>query len=192
MAYLKCNKIIHESLKTFGKQSLYALSTIIDPDTYLDDDASWDKYMRNKREQFDENFIIKPSLKNKLVSWVKKIPNILLLSRNEMDRFLSASNTDKRATDTGSYDYYERNEVSAQKKARISNGYNGITNATCSYRLDVGGGKEALLLFTFDSDEIKVCQTIVRNDYSSGGLLSGMQAVKIPEWNSVAREEYLK
>lgn len=203
MAYLKCTpinrSIVTESITTMGKQLWYGIKSIFDADTYFDDDEAFRKYMDNKREQFDQYFQISPVLQRKLEGWIKRIPDVLLLSPSEMKQFLSASNTEQRSYGSSSYgngydtsyDYNERNEVSTQRKARRSNGFNSITNATCSYLFPIGG-KQALLFFTFDSDEIKVAQVITRNKYSSGGMSSGLQAVKIPEWNSVQPVEYLR
>ena len=203
MAYLKCTpinrSIVTESITTMGKQLWYGIKSLFDADTYFDDDEAFKKYMDNKREQFDQYFQISPVLQRKLEGWVKRIPDVLLLSPSEMKQFLSASNSEQRYTGntsdgsgySTSYEYNERNEVSTQRKARRSNGFNSITNATCSYLLPIGG-KQALLFFTFDSDEIKVVQVIARNRYSSGGMSSGLQAVKIPEWNTVQPVEYLR
>jgi len=203
MAYLKCTpitrSIVTESITTMGKQLWYGIKSIFDADTYFDDDEAFRKYMDNKREQFDQYFQISPVLQRKLEGWIKKIPDVLLLSPSEMRQFLSASNSEQRYTGStsdgsgyaSSYEYNERNEVSTQRKARRSNGFNSFTNATCSYLLPTGG-KQALLFFTFDSDEIKVAQVITRNKYSSGGMSSGLQAVKIPEWNTVQPVEYLR
>ena len=203
MAYLKCTpitrSIVTESITTMGKQLWYGIKSIFDVDTYFDDDEAFRKYMDNKREQFDQCFQISPVLQRKLEGWIKKIPDVLLLSPSEMRQFLSASNSEQRYTGStsdgsgyaSSYEYNERNEVSTQRKARRSNGFNSFTNATCSYLLPIGG-KQALLFFTFDSDEIKVAQVIARNRYSSGGMSSGLQAVKIPEWNTVQPVEYLR
>jgi len=203
MAYLKCTpinrSIVTESITTFGRQLWYGIKTLFDADTYFDNDEAFRKYMDNKREQFDSSFKISPVLQRKLEGWVKRIPDVLLLSPSEMRQFLSASNSEQRyagGSNSGngyatSYEYNERNEVSIQRKARISNGFNSLTNATCSYLLPIGG-KQALLFFTFDSDEIKVAQVITRNKYSAGGMASGLQAVKIPEWNTVQPVEYLR
>lgn len=203
MAYLKCTpinrSIVTESITTMGKQLWYGIKSIFDADTYFDDDEAFRKYMDNKREQFDQYFKLSPVLQRKLEGWIKKIPDVLLLSPSEMRQFLSASNSEQRYTGSttdgsgyaSSYEYNERNEVSTQRKARRSNGFNSFTNATCSYLLPIGG-KQALLFFTFDSDEIKVAQVITRNKYSSGGMSSGIQAVKIPEWNTVQPVEYLR
>lgn len=209
MAYLQCSNILHkssldESLTTMGAQFLHGLKSIFDIDSYFDDDRAWSKYMERKREHFNEYHTITPALKAKLQTWVRRIPGALILPKGELDRFLDATNTEKRTStayvDAGGvmvpisqeYDYEERNEVSAQRRARASNAYNSITNATCSYRLDMGGGKQSLLFITFDSDSIKQMQCICTNKYSKGGMNSGITAVKIPEWKTVRREEYAK
>lgn len=201
MAYLKCSPIvINESLTTMAVQFWHGVKSIFDLDTYLDTDEACRKYMEAKRKHFDEYFHIGPRLKASLQKWVSKIPNVFVLPASEMSQFLSANNSEQRSSyyydgetfSGGTYEYNERNEVSTQRKARISNGYNSMTNATCTYRLDMGHGKQALIFFTFDSDEIKVAQTLIKNKYGSGGMSGNIQVVKIPEWNSVDRNEYLK
>lgn len=203
MAYLKCTalnrSIVTESITTLGQQLWYGVKSLFDSDSYFDDDEAWRKYMDEKKRQFDSYFKISPVLQRKLEGWVKRIPDVFLLPPSEMRRFLSATNSEQRyagSTSNGtgyaaSYEYSERNEVSTQKKARLSNGFNSFTNATCSYILPIGG-KQALLFFTFDSDEIKVAQVVTRNRYGSGGLANGIQIVKIPEWKTVQPVEYLR
>lgn len=208
MAYLQCMgltpKTLDESLTTMGAQFLHGLKSIFDIDSYFDNDRAWVKYMERKRQHFDEYHTITPALKAKLQTWVRQIPGALILPKGELDQFLNATNSEQRQSTTyvkagnvmvpitQTYNYEERNEVSAQRRARASNAYNSITNATCSYRLDMGGGKQSLLFITFDSDAIKSVIVICSNKYSKGGMNSGITATKIPQWSTVRREEYAK
>lgn len=208
MAYLQCMgltpKTLDESLTTMGAQFLHGLKSIFDIDSYFDNDRAWVKYMERKRQHFDEYHTITPALKAKLQTWVRQIPGALILPKGELDQFLNATNSEQRQSTTyvkagnvmvpitQTYTYEERNEVSAQRRARSSNAYNSITNATCSYRLDMGGGKQSLLFITFDSDSIKTVSVICSNKYSKGGMNNGITATKIPQWSTVRREEYTK
>ena len=209
MAYLQCSNMnrttaIDESLYTMGAQFIHGLKRIFDVDSYFDNDRAWAKYMERKREHFNAHHTITPALKAKLQTWVRQIPGALIVSKGELDQFMNATNTEQRQQTnyipvgdtyipvTSTYDYEERNEVSAQRRARASNAYNRFTNATCSYRLEMGGGKQALLFFTFDDEKIKQCQVICSNQYSKGGMNSKISAVKIPQWSTVRREEYAK
>ena len=209
MAYLQCTNMntrtsIDESFTTMGAQILHGLKSIFDVDSYFDDDRAWAKYMDRKREHFEQYHTLTPALKAKLQTWIRQIPNALIMPKSELDQFLSATNHEQRTQTsyipvgntyvpyTNTYDYEERNEVSAQRRARSSNAYNSITNATCSYRLDMGGGKQTIMYITFDSDRIKVIQVPTFNKYSKGGMNNGLSLVKIPQWSTVRREEYAK
>ena len=122
------------------------------------------------------------------------------MSHSTLSQMLSGTTTEKETMTTntqhGSYTYTidvrQRNELALQQKARANNGRNSMTYATCSYILDMGNNKSALLFFTFDSDSIAVCQVLTKNQYSTGGRSSGYDMVKVPEWHSVARNEYMK
>ena len=113
---------------------------------------------------------------------------------------LKAQNVEQRSYTTtmsggnvigSSYDYRERNELSLQRKARSTNSRNRWTYATCSYILH-DGNKAYLLFFTFDSDGIDGCQVLCSNKYASGGTAANFTFEKVPQWNSVSKNEYMK
>ena len=206
MAYLKFDyytdrkTTLAESLATLGRQLWDDIKLNFSAENWTDNDAMNANYLKNKRKYFDELFTISPKLKAKLVSWVKQIPGVLSLPKGEMSQLLSATNSEQRTsintTSDGytygrTYDHHERNELTLQRKARINNGRNSLSYSTCSYILE-DGGKAYLLFFTFDSDGIETCQVLTQNKYSRGGLGSGMDFAKVPQWGGVRKDEYMK
>lgn len=211
MAYLtfdaleQHNAVVQESIATMGRQLWDGIKQAFNMENWTSNDANNANYLKAKRKYFNELFTITPKLKAKLLQWVKNIPGALALPPGELSQMLSASNVEQRqrythyhVPDSGysygtsqTYDAHERNELTLQRKARVNNARNSVTYATCSYILDAGG-KAYLLMFTFDSDGIDVCQVLTQNKYSSGGMSAGYDFAKVPQWSSVSKEEYMK
>lgn len=193
------NATLQESIETMGRQLWDGIKMAFSAENWTSNDANNANYLRNKRRYFNELFEIGPKLKAKLLSWVKAIPGAVAMPPGELSQMLSATNTEKNYhshyDQNGgygySYDTHERNELTLQRKARVNNARNSITYATCSYILN-DGSKAYLLFFTFDSDGIDVCQVLTQNKYSQGGMSSGFDFARVPQWNSVSKDEYMK
>lgn len=189
-----------------GRQLWDGIKHMFNSDNWMSADDSYANYLKAKRRYFDQHFSISPKLKAKLVQWCRSIPGAVCMSASSFNQMLNASNTNQRKLYSGYHDPdtglgfgtsttvedRERNEYTLQRKARENNARNSITHATCNYLLDAGGGKAYLLFFTFDDEEIDVCQVLTQNQYSSGGKAAGYDFVRLPQWGSVSREEYMK
>ncbi len=212
MAYLtfgsleRNNAVMQESIATMGRQLWDGIKHLFNSDNWTSTDDSYANYLKEKRKYFNERFSISPKLKAKLVQWCKAVPGAVCMSASSLSQMMNASNINQRKVSTGYYDPdtgigfgttrtvedRERNEYTLHMKARENNARNQYTHATCSYTLDAGGGKAYLLFFTFDDEEIDVCQVLTQNRYSSGGKAAGYDFVRLPQWGSVSREEYAK
>lgn len=204
-SYASRKQVVQESISTMGRQLWDGIKMAFNSENWTSNDANNANYLKNKRRYFDELFTIGPKLKAKLVSWVKGVPGALALPPGELSQLLSATNTEQRQSSsyyydanagygygsTDTYDAHERNELTLQRKARVNNARNSLTYSTCSYTLH-DGNKAYLLFFTFDSDGIDVCQVLTRNKYSQGGMSSGLDFTRLPQWNSVSKSEYMK
>ena len=186
-----------ESVSTMGRQLWDGIKHCFHGENWTDNDANNANYLKSKRKYFDELFTLSPALKNKLVSWCKQVPDAVCMSPSALNKHLSASNTQHQTYYDPNYggrsvDMVMRTELAMQQKARVTNGRNSLTYATCSYILDAGKNQAYLLFFTFDSDGIDVCQVLTKNEYATGGRVSGFDFVKLPQWNSVPASEYKK
>lgn len=199
-AYYKDRVAVSESIATMGRQLWDGIKHTFNTENWVDSDANNANYLAAKRKYFDELFTISPKLQSKLVSWIKQIPGVVALPPGDMNQMLKAQNVEQRSYVTTnqhlgtigtSYDYRERNELSLQRKARSTNTRNRFSYATCSYVLN-DGGKAYLLFFTFDSDGIDSCQVLCSNKYASGGMAANFTFEKVPQWNSVSKNEYMK
>jgi len=200
------NVTMQESLSTMGRQMWENIKHLFNTDNWTSTDDAYANYLKSKRRYFDENFSISPRLKAKLVQWCRNIPGAVCMPAGQFNQMLNASTTENRQVRSGYYDANsgfgfsttrnvedrERNEYTLHMKARDSNARNQYTHATCNYLLDAGGGKAYLLFFTFDDEEIDVCQVLVQNRYSSGGKAAGYDFVRLPQWGSVSKAEYAK
>ena len=196
---------LNETLSTMGRQLWDNIKHCFNTENWTSNDANNANYLKAKRKYFDELFSLSPGLKAKLIQWCRKVPGVLAVSPSEMEQMLSATNTQKRQIGStyidpksgvyyntqNEYEDHERNELTLQRKARANNARNSLTYSTCSYVLN-DGGKAYLLFFTFDSDGIDICQVAAKNKYSSGGMQAGIDFVRLPQWNGVRKEEYMK
>jgi hypothetical protein len=200
------NTVMQESIATMGRQLWDGIKHMFNTDNWMSNDDAYANYLKDKRKYFNECFSLSPKLKAKLVQWCKAVPGVVMMSPSQFGQMMNGSNVESRKVTIGSYDsnsgfgvsstrtvdHRERNEYSLHMKARENNVRNQFTHATCSYILDAGGGKAFLLFFTFDHEEIDVCQVLTQNKYSTGGKAVGYDFVRLPQWESVSREEYTK
>lgn len=193
---------INESLSTMGRQFIDDFCQLFNFDNWTSSRASDMNFLQSKLDYFNKLFYLSPQLKKDLLSWVKKTPNVFSLPRLEMDQFLGTISTETRTgyrtTSNGQsvpYTYEENrtNALSLQLKGRNSNAVNSITNATCLYRLvDDKSDKEYIVIFTFDSDEIKSCQVVIKSNYQSSSFTGGFDVVELHQWDGVDPKEYTR
>ena len=188
---------INESAGTMFRQIYDSIKFLFDSDNWTSTEAGNSNYLSAKRKYFDSMYEITPKLKNKLLSWINKIPDVVWIPTKDLERYLKTIDRerevygDRHGTET--YDTYNTRELSLQQQARVTNRRNSITFCTCVYPLD-NKGKSCLLFFTFDSNLIATCQILVNNKYNNGnGKIGHCEIIRIPEFeDSVDKNEYTK
>jgi hypothetical protein len=198
-------QIMNETLSTMGRQLWDGFKEIFKGENWTSNDASFENYLKAKRKYFNELYTIKPPLKKKLIGWINQTPGAFCVSPSEMSQLLSANNTKKVqqtagyhdpttgavATTTHEYEVSERNEYTLHMKARANNARNSLTYCSVPYVIH-DGNKAYLVVFTFDSDGIDVCQVATKNKYAKGGMSEGISFVRLPQWQGVQKSEYEK
>lgn len=178
--------IYNESLSTMGRQFTDNFGLMFSATKTNDVAEYWNMFLDTKLKYFNENFVIKPGLRKKLLGWLRKIPNIFSGTHNDLDHLLST------VTYMGDLDSpSETVAANIVKQALLKDGRNGFTHSTCLYRLS-DGKKEYILIFTFDDEEIYVCQTVTRYKFSDSSLNSNFKIVPVIQWDTVDPKEYIK